>query len=283
MTSHPTGPRATTARPKLGLSVPNMAEPGVLVDLGVRAEHHGWDGFFLWDHAHGSPDMPVPTADPWVVLGALAVRTERIVLGTGITAPARRRPQKLARETVTVDRLSGGRFVLGAGLGEPPEEYTAYGESADRQVLADKLDESLDLLTAMWSGEPVDHEGRHYTVRHGQFLPTPLQEPRIPIWTAATVPHTKPLRRAARFDGVTIGNVNDSGALDPVPLGYVRTAIETIAAERVVDAGPFDVAVGHPGMPTDDELAAYGDAGVTWITPSGWIDDLLALAGSSPR
>src|SRR5688572_6515746 len=110
---------------KLALSIPNLAEPDRLVELGVEAEANGWDGVFLWDHAHGSPDMPVPTSDPWVVLGALAVRTERVALGTAITAIGRRRPHKLARETVTVDRLSAGRLVLGVGLGEPPEEYTA--------------------------------------------------------------------------------------------------------------------------------------------------------------
>lgn len=142
--------------PRLALSVPNMSEPAELVELGVRAEASGWEGVFLWDHAHRSPRMPVPMADPWVVLGALATRTERVTLGTAITAAARRRPQKLARETVTVDRLSGGRMVLGVGLGEPPEEYTAYGETADRRVVADKLDEALEVLARMWSGSETE-------------------------------------------------------------------------------------------------------------------------------
>lgn len=106
---------------------------------------------FLWDHTHGSPEMPVPMAAPWVVLGALAVRTERITLGTAVTAPPRRRPQQLARESVTVDRLSGGRLVLGVGLGEPPAEYIAYGDSADPGLLAARLDEALEILTRMWT------------------------------------------------------------------------------------------------------------------------------------
>lgn len=268
-------------RPRLALSIPNMAEPDVLVDLGTRAEASGWDGVFLWDHAHGSPEMPVPTADPWVVLGALASRTERVTLGTAITAAARRRPQKLARETVTVDHLSGGRMVLGVGLGEPPQEYTAYGEDADPRVLAAKLDESLDILAGLWSGEPFDHHGTHYTVEGAQFLPAPVQRPRIPVWAACIVPHTRPLRRAARWDGVVLGNIGETGSLDPVTPAHAQQAVTAIADQRPPDAGPFDVAVSHSGVPTAAELDAYAEVGVTWVMATGWVDqldDLIDLA-----
>jgi alkanesulfonate monooxygenase SsuD/methylene tetrahydromethanopterin reductase-like flavin-dependent oxidoreductase (luciferase family) len=272
-----------SVRPRLALSIPNMAEPAELVELAQRAEASGWDGVFLWDHAHGSPQMPVPMADPWVVLGALALGTERVTLGTAITAAARRRPQKLARETVTVDRLSGGRMVLGVGLGEPPEEYTAYGDTADRRVVAARLDEALDVLTGLWSGEPFDHHGPHYTVEGAQFLPTPRQQPRIPIWAACIVPHTTPLSRAARWDGVVLGLIGDSGAIEPVPPERVRRAVDVIAAQRSPDAGPFDVAIGHPAFPTDDELDRYAEAGVTWVMVTGWVEqlpELVELAGS---
>ena len=263
--------------PRLALSIPNMAEPDVLVDLGVRAEASGWDGVFLWDHAHGSPEMPVPTADPWVVLGALATRTERVVLGTAITPAARRRPHKLARETVTVDRLSGGRMVLGVGLGEPPEEYTAYGEDADRRVVAAKLDEALDVITGLWTGEPLTHHGEHYTVEDAQFLPTPVQHPRIPIWAACIVPHTAPLRRAARWDGVVLGAIGESGNLDPVPPDEVRRSLDVIRGHRDPAARPIDVAVSHSGVPSDREMSAYADAGVTWVMATGWVDQLDEL------
>jgi alkanesulfonate monooxygenase SsuD/methylene tetrahydromethanopterin reductase-like flavin-dependent oxidoreductase (luciferase family) len=271
------------ALPRLALSIPNMAEPAELVELGARAEASGWDGVFLWDHAHGSPQMPAPMADPWVVLGGLATRTERVTLGTAITAAARRRPQKLARETVTVDRLSGGRMVLGVGLGEPPEEYTAYGEVADARVVADKLDESLEVLAAMWSGEPFDHHGPHYTVKDAQFLPPPLQQPRIPVWAACIVPHTRPLRRAARWDGVVLGAIGESGSIDAVPPEQVRLAVAVIDGERAPGAGPYDVAISHSGLPTDDEMADYAEAGVTWVMATGWVgqlDDLVELAGT---
>jgi alkanesulfonate monooxygenase SsuD/methylene tetrahydromethanopterin reductase-like flavin-dependent oxidoreductase (luciferase family) len=268
--------RAATA-PRLALSIPNMAEPSELVELGIRAEASGWDGVFLWDHAHGSPEMPVPVADPWVVLGALATRTERITLGTAVTPAARRRPQKLARETVTVDHLSGGRMVLGVGLGEPPEEYTAYGEDADRRLLAARLDESLEVLAQMWSGEPFSHHGPHHTVEDARFLPTPVQRPRIPVWAACIVPHTRPLRRAARWDGVVLGAFDEAGGLVPVPPDEVRRAVEAIARHRGPGAGPFDVAISHSGIPGDDELATYAEAGVTWVMATGWVDQLADL------
>jgi alkanesulfonate monooxygenase SsuD/methylene tetrahydromethanopterin reductase-like flavin-dependent oxidoreductase (luciferase family) len=272
-------------RIQLALSLPNMAEPDVLVELGVRAEQAGWDGVFLWDHAHGSPEMPVPVADPWVVLGALATRTERIRLGTGITAVARRRPQKLARETVTVDHLSGGRFIFGAGLGEPPEELTAYGDDADRKTIAERLDEGLEVLARMWAGEPFSHQGTHFTVTDAQFLPRPVQQPRIPVWTACIVPHTAPLRRAARWDGVMLGNIGEDGGIEPVAVDDVRRATAVIERHRPPGSGPFDVAVSHSAVPTADERAAYADAGVTWVTVSGWIDqmdDLIDLATATP-
>jgi alkanesulfonate monooxygenase SsuD/methylene tetrahydromethanopterin reductase-like flavin-dependent oxidoreductase (luciferase family) len=229
--------------------------------------------------------MPVPMADPWVVLGALAVRTERIVIGTAITAAARRRPQKLARETVTVDRLSGGRMVLGVGLGEPPEEYTAYGDTANRRVVAEKLDEALEVLAGLWSGEPFDHKGAHYTVEGAQFLPAPVQVPRIPVWAACIVPHSRPLRRAARWDGVVLGAIGESGSIDPVAPEDVRQAVTSITEQRSPGAGPFDVAISHSGIPTDHDLANYADAGVTWVMATGWVDqlhDLVELADTRP-
>jgi alkanesulfonate monooxygenase SsuD/methylene tetrahydromethanopterin reductase-like flavin-dependent oxidoreductase (luciferase family) len=220
-----------------------------------------------------------------VVLGVLADRTERITLGTAITPAARRRPQKLARETVTVDHLSGGRMVLGVGLGEPPEEYTAYGETADRRVVAEKLDEALEVLTTMWSGKPFSHDGQHYQVEDAQFLPPPVQQPRIPIWAACVVPHTAPLRRAARWDGVVLAAIGEGGTLDPVSPEQVRRALDLVAEQRDPDAGPFDVAISHTGIPDEDELAAYAEAGVTWVMATGWVDqldDLIELAGTAP-
>jgi alkanesulfonate monooxygenase SsuD/methylene tetrahydromethanopterin reductase-like flavin-dependent oxidoreductase (luciferase family) len=278
-------PAAGPERLRLGLSLPNFAEPEVLVDLAVRAEAAGWDGIFLWDHLHGSPAFPVPTADPWVVLGALAVLTERITLGTGITPVPRRQPEKLARETVAVDHLSGGRLVLGVGLGEPPEEHTAYGRSADRATLADRLDEGLEVLTGLWAGEPYSHHGEHFTVQDALYLPVPLQRPRIPVWVSCTFPHTRPLARAARWDGAILAAVGAGGTIDPVTPGQVRDAVTSIAAQRGPDAGPLAVALVTPGLPPEQERAAYADAGVTWLLATGWLDAMgdLIDAGATTR
>lgn len=176
-------------------------------------------------------------------------------------------------------------MVLGVGLGEPPEEYTAYGETADRRVVAEKLDEALEVLTAMWSGKPFGHDGQHYQVEEAQFLPPPVQRPRIPIWAACVVPHTAPLRRAARWDGVVMAAIGESGTLDPVAPAQVRRAVDLVAEQRDPDAGPFDVAISHTGIPGDGELAAYAEAGVTWVMATGWVDqldDLIQLAGTAP-
>jgi alkanesulfonate monooxygenase SsuD/methylene tetrahydromethanopterin reductase-like flavin-dependent oxidoreductase (luciferase family) len=264
-------------RPRLALSIPNMADPGELVALGVRAEAAGWDGVFYWDHAHGSPAMPAPVADPWVLLGALAVQTERIRIGTNITAAARRRPQKLARETVTVDHLSGGRLIFGVGLGEPPEEFTAYGDDASRREIAERLDETLEVLGLMWSATPFDHDGRHLTVHDAQFLPPPVQQPRIPVWTACVVPHTAPLERAARWDGVALAAMGEEGSILRVGVDDVRRAVAVIDEQRAPAAGPFDVAISSPDLPTDAELDELGAAGATWVVVSRWVDELPEL------
>ena len=262
---------------RVALSIPNMAEPSTLVGLGVRVEEAGWDGVFLWDHVHGSAEEPMPVADPWTVLGALAVRTERVRLGTSITPVARRRPQDLARQVVTLDRLSGGRAVLGVGLGEPPEEYTSYGEQADPALLAERLDEGLDVLAGLWTGEPFEHHGRHHTVEGAQYLPVAVQEPRVPVWTSCVVQNRATLGRAARWDGVILAAIGEGGSIDDVPVDRVGAAVAGIDAERAPGAGPFDVAVTCASRPDADRLDAYRRAGATWVLVTGWVDRLDEL------
>ena len=188
---------------RYGISVPNFGIPAHLVELGHATEHAGWDGFFLWDHMLVDADDPFPINDPWVVLGAIAQTTERVRLGTLVTPVARRRPWKLARETVTLDHLSGGRAVLGVGLGEPGDaEFGAFGEPTDDRFRAERLDEGLEVLFGLWSGERFSFKGEHLTVDGATFLPRPVQSPRIPVWVAVVWPNRGPLRHAARCDGV---------------------------------------------------------------------------------
>ncbi len=255
---------------RVGLSIPVMDEPSSLVDLGVAAEVNGWDGVFLWHHVVGSPDLAVPVSDAWVVLGALAVRTERVRLGTTITALPRHQPQEVARQTVTLDRLSGGRLVLGVGLGEPPSEYTAVGRSADRRTLAAMLDEGLEVVSGLWSGQPFSHHGPYYSFDDVQFLPQPLQQPRIPVWVSAMTRNHRTLGRAARWDGVLLGAMSAEGGMDVLP----AEAVAEVAARP--DA-PADIVV---AAPAGTDPAVYEGAGATWVLVTGWLDDLRELASA---
>ncbi len=256
---------------KMGLSVPTMDEPSALVDLGVAAEENGWDGVFLWHHVVGTPDFPVPIADTWVTLGALAARTGRIRIGTTVTALARHQPHEVARQVVTLDRLSGGRAVLGVGLGEPPAEYTAIGRSADRRTLAGMLDEGLDVLTGLWSAEPFSHHGVHYTLEDVQLLPAPLQQPRVPVWVSAMARNERTLGRAGRWDGVILGEMGREG------MG--RLAPEAVAEVASRPDAPADVAV---AVPVGGEPATYADTGATWLLVTDQLETLRELAAAPP-
>ncbi len=169
--------------------------------MAAEAEDAGWDGVFYWD------GMAIPGADPiydpWVTLAAVAMRTERVRFGAIVTPPARRRPWKLARETMTLDHLSGGRIVLPVGLGALDDPgFGGVGEPTDRRIRAELLDESLEILTRAWSGAPFTYEGKHYQMAEMAFRPPSVQQPRIPIWVVAIWPRAKSVARALRYDGI---------------------------------------------------------------------------------
>jgi alkanesulfonate monooxygenase SsuD/methylene tetrahydromethanopterin reductase-like flavin-dependent oxidoreductase (luciferase family) len=250
---------------KFGVNLPpfgDFADARRVGDLAREAEHAGWDGFFLWDHVAIPWDDAV--ADPWICLAAAALTTSRIRLGTMVTPLARRRQQKLARETVTLDRLAGGRLVLGVGLGLFAEEFDNLADTADPRIRGDMLDEALDVLTGLWTAAPFSHSGKHYRVDRAHFTPPPVQRPRIPIWVAGMWPNRPPFRRAAKWDGVfpiTPDPFNKTLApgdfLDI--LGYV--------AKYRTATGPFEVVHGGFTQGSTAEAAmvgAYRDAGVTW-------------------
>ena len=189
---------------RYAISVPNygdFANPAVTIALARDIEAAGWDAFFLWDHVLVRNGNVV--ADPWTLLAAIAVSTERILLGTMVTPLPRRRPWQVVRQIVTLDHLSGGRAMLGVGIGYPPkQEYEVFGESGDARVRAELLDEGLDVVTGLMSGRPFSYDGRHFHLDRVEFKPQPVQRPRVPIWVAGTWPYRKPFRRAARYDGV---------------------------------------------------------------------------------
>ena len=231
-----------------------FADPAVLVELAVAADEAGWDGLFLWDHIIRTHEPArAEAADPWIVLAAMATVTERIRLGPMITPLARRRPQKVARETVTLDHLSGGRLTLGVGLGvNSGGELDRFGEEADDKARAGRYDEALGLLLDLWSGEVVDHDGPHFTARDVRFLPRPLQQPRIPLWGAAMSRSAKPVRRAARLDG-----------LFPVAttLDQLGTMLEIVTDERGSLDG-YDVVI---EATPDADLDDYAARGISWV------------------
>jgi alkanesulfonate monooxygenase SsuD/methylene tetrahydromethanopterin reductase-like flavin-dependent oxidoreductase (luciferase family) len=185
---------------KYGLTLANAGVGGdarTLAEFAALAEASGWDGVFLEDYIVHHSAADAPTYDPWVALAAMALRTERILIGTSVTPLSRRRPWKVARETATLDHLSNGRLILGVGVGDVGDPgFGRVGEETDTKRHASMLDEALDVLVGLWSGQPFQYHGEHYHVEDVTFLPRPLQEPRIPIWVGGGYPLLGPMRRA---------------------------------------------------------------------------------------
>jgi len=239
-----------------------------LVDLAVEAEEAGWDGFFLWDHLWFNW-QPIPMADPWTVLSAAAARTSRIKLGTNVTPLTRRRPQVLAKQLVSLDQISDGRVILGAGLGSKaarPEDFASFGEETSYATLNEMFDEALEIITGLWSGEQFTYRGRHHTVEGVTFQPVPVQRPRIPIWIGGGGGRT--LRRVARYDGWVTGGDNPSAGETGLTIEEMGRKIETIRGYRKVDT-PLDVAYEFefPGDGREMEVlvSEAEEVGITWF------------------
>jgi probable F420-dependent oxidoreductase len=256
------------------------ADPKVVVRLAQTAEEVGWEALFVWDHlafVWGSA-----FGDPWITLAAVAVSTERVRLGTGVTPLPRRRPHVLAHALSTLDLLSEGRVVLGAGLGGVAEEFSAFGEPGDLKARAAMLDEGLEVLGRLLSGERVEHHGEHYSVEGITLAPLPVQRPRIPVWIGGDSPPA--LRRAARWDGWILGGVGLDGDMTTTPQEMAIKAEEL----RSLRTAPVDVALTGCSSPKDRELVReYEDAGVTWWLESvhgmrGSVDEMLARAAAGP-
>jgi alkanesulfonate monooxygenase SsuD/methylene tetrahydromethanopterin reductase-like flavin-dependent oxidoreductase (luciferase family) len=232
----------------------DLADPRVVAQLAADAEAAGWDGCFVWDQlCWRAPVRAI--ADPWITLAAMATATERLRLGPMVTPLPRRRPAKVARETATLDRLSGGRLILGVGIGSDrfAAELSRTGEQPDDRRRGQMLDESLAILSAAWSGEPVHHRGEYYTVDDIEFLPRPAHRPGVPVWAAGFPGNAKPIRRAARLDGFFPANLEHPDQL--------AEAVATINNHRSGLTGPYDIAI---GLPIDTDPRPYAAAGATW-------------------
>jgi probable F420-dependent oxidoreductase len=269
---------------RYGIIVANLgtyADPWTVVKLAQTAEAAGWEALVIWDHLGFVWDGP--SGDPWVILAAVAAATTRLRLGTAVTPLARYRPHALAHTLATLDILSRGRVLLGVGLGGVPGEFTDFGEPGDLHVRAAMLDEGLDVLAALWSGDRVSHQGRFYTVDDVRLAPVPVQRPRIPIWVGGN--SRAALRRAARWDGWFAASVSEREiCMTPEELAG---NVATIRRYRT-DAAPFAVAVDGYSAPTDHDLVLrYERAGAAWWFESihdlrGPVEDLLQRVAAGP-
>ena len=263
---------------RFSINIPNFgdfADARTVARVASAAEEAGWDALFVWDHLVYDKRSQ-RFGDPWMLLTAAALATTRISVGPMVTPVARRRPQQLARQVCTLDNLSGGRAIFGAGLGGPIEdEYGSFGEPTDAKILAERLDEGLHLLDRYWSGEPVTHDGRHYSVQDVTLLPTPVQRPRVPIWIGGFWPHRPPMRRAARWDGAVPLFLSARHGFAP-PVDEVRDLVAYVRDHRNDDS-PFEVVLGGPSSTgaaaARDLLGPLIEAGATWWDERRPIDD----------
>lgn len=231
-------------------NIGSFSKPDNVLRLAVTAENAGWEALLLWDHLAWVWDGP--PVDPWTVLGAVAVRTERMLLGTAVTPIPRRRPQVVALQVATLDELSGGRAVLGAGLGGNRREFEEFGESFDTERRWQLLEDGLRLIRELWAG--------------------PLAPRRIPIWVGGNSPRAR--RLAAEYDGW----LPDSTSVEEM----------TMTPEAVRDESQREIAVMGYSKPGERALHdAYARVGTTWWLESlhdrrAPLEDLLARVAAGP-
>lgn len=262
-----------------------LADPSAIVRLARAAEASGWDGLSIWDSIGIS--MGGSAADPFVSLAAVAGATERLELIASVIALPRRRPQLVAQAAATLDRVSGGRFILGIGAGNDPGDLDPFGEGGPLSERVARMDAGLAALDSWLRGEPARLDvGGATEVRVG---PRPSQTPRPPIWIGGMRPGA--LRRAARWDGWIAIATSDDGssmALAPDAFGAMVGRVDEERASLGRAEASFDVAVFGFSDPGGAALVrSYADQGATWWLESlspmrGSVDELLAVVEDGP-
>ena len=256
---------------KFGFVLPK-GDARTAADFAQQAERSGWDGFFVWE--------PVWGIDAWINLTAAAMVTRKIRLGTMLSPLSRMRPWKIASETATLDNLSNGRVILSVGLGATNTGFDDFGEISDRKTRAELLDESLQILTELWSGKPFNHDGKHYQVNISEDTfqppPPPVQKPRIPIWVVGGWPSKKSMHRAIRYDGLLPAIIKESGqvSMDPIRPSQLAEIKSFIDKNRESDI-PMDIII--EGRTSEKEpvesmeiVNSYREAGATWWIEALW-------------
>jgi len=260
---------------RYGFVVP-YADSREFAELAAVGEQHGWDGIFTWEAVFG--------VDAWVSLAAAAMSTERIRLGTLLTPVPRVRPWDLASKVGTVDRLSNGRVILGAGLGALHEGWTAFEADEGRRVRAEKLDEGLAIYDGLMRGQPFAYDGKHYSAQPTDFmLPAPpVQQPRPPVWVvgAQVVGRDRQpsLARAARWDGLLPQIISPTDRDKPTTVESLAEIVALTRAEREQAGLPwegYDVVLeadsyGEFVTTEPKDPAAWAEAGATWWIESWW-------------
>jgi hypothetical protein len=252
---------------KYGFVLP-YGDARIAADFARDAEAAGWDAFFVWE--------PVWGVDAWVSLAAAAMQTERIRLGTMLSPLSRMRPWKMASETATLDNLSGGRVILAVGLGAVDTGFAEFGEETDRKTRAELLDESLDIITGLWQGQPFRYEGKHYQVRPTEFMPPdpPVQQPRIPIWVVGAWPRERSMKRVLRYDGLLPNVMTGDGQHREATPDDLRAMAAYVEANRTAGT-PFDIIM-EGETPGEDPVAGasivqeWAEAGATWWLEALW-------------
>jgi alkanesulfonate monooxygenase SsuD/methylene tetrahydromethanopterin reductase-like flavin-dependent oxidoreductase (luciferase family) len=260
---------------RFGFVVP-YADAREFAELAALGEQRGWDGVFTWEAVWG--------LHAWVTLGAAAMVTERVRLGTLLTPASRWRPWDLASAVLTVDRLSGGRAVMAVGLGALNGNWTAFEEDEGRRVRAEKLDEVLAVYDGLMRGQPFTFDGAHFSAKPvDELVPDPpVQRPRPPVWVIGAKLAGRPLQpslaRAALWDGL-IPTVIDNGegrdASSPAELADIVAEVKALRAAAGLGAEPYDVIIegdstGEFVKREPPDPASWEAAGATWWIESWW-------------
>jgi alkanesulfonate monooxygenase SsuD/methylene tetrahydromethanopterin reductase-like flavin-dependent oxidoreductase (luciferase family) len=245
-----------------------------IADHAVMAESSGWDAIFDWEAVWGD--------DAWIALTAAAMVTNHLRLGTMLTPVPRVRPWDLASRVSSLDRLSAGRVILGAGLGALHGGWTAFEADEGRKVRVEKMDEGLAIYAGLMAGQPFSYDGRHYTVTPTDFmLPAPpIQAPHPPVWVvgAAKIGAARQpsLERAARWQGwlpqVVDGDWRGKPR-SPEELSGLTDQVRRMREDAGLSMTGFDICIEgelYGAGSGDQDVAAWAEAGATWWIEGAW-------------